>query len=616
MMDPGGRCARTGVKAYSGLPRVYNIADARTLRSFVLQLKFCGRGASVISTKGGFFASTILCAALISGAAYAQSDPTAGSGRADLDLSRRAQSISAPRPGPVVTYGDCPFVGQGTITLTDVVADGATAISSAAVDQAVADLLRRELDLGVLCEARDRITALYAQTGRPLTRVELPEQRISGGVLRLRVIEGYFTGARVENGGAMGPSATLAADYLIALETGRPAEWNDVERALLLVRELPGAEVQLALRPAPGGPGALEAVAAFAPRRKFDIALSAQRMGSHEFGADSVSARIDANSFTPWGERTSLILSSSTSGAQQIAQLMEEVRLGSSGAILFGDLMYSRSAPEGVLEPLELEGEAILGSLGVRYPVVRSRALSADLSARFESIDQENDLGIFAGLGVPTTLFQDQLRVISAELRSVWRPVHLSGFAAGGSVEVRRGVEGFGSSRAGDPLLSRGEGRPEFTAVRAQARVRQNFWSAGSTGGPWMSANVQTQWADGPLLAYEEQQLGNYTIGRGFDPGAATGDTGVGIQLEAGWAVPVDRAAVEAFVFVDALSLRNDDVGGYAADAWSAGAGARASGGGFDLSLVYAAPQAEPFPGAGKPDPRVLVSLTRSFSVR
>ncbi len=570
----------------------------------------------MVSIRSGLFASTILCAALISGSAFAQANPTAGSGRADLDPANRNTSAPAARPGPIVTYADCPFVGQGTITLTDVEAEGATAITSADVDRVVADLLGRELDLGVICQARDRIAALYAQTGRRLTRVELPEQRISGGVLRLRVIEGYFTGARLENGEAMGPSAALADAYLDELETGRPAEWSEVERALLLVREIPGADVRLGLRPAAAGAGALEAVATFAPRRKFDIALSAQRMGSDEFGPNSLSARIDANSFTPWGERTSLILSSSTNGAQQIAQLMEEVRLGSSGAILFGDLTFSRSSPKGALEPLDLEGEALLGSVGVRYPLIRSRALSADLSARFESVDQENDLGIFAGLGVPTTLFEDRLRVFSAELRSVWRPDDFPGFAAGGSVEFRQGAEGFGSSEIGDPLLSRAEGRPDFTAVRAQARVRQNFWPARVAGGVFLSANVQTQWADGPLLAYEEQQLGNYTIGRGFDPGAASGDKGAGVQLEAGWAMPVGRTAVEAFVFADGLLLRNEDVGGYDSDAWSAGLGARVAAAGFDFSLIYAAPQTAPFPGAEEPDPRFLVSLTRSFSIR
>lgn len=558
-------------------------------------------------------ATSVAAFGLAVGAA-AQTTPTAGTGRADIDVAARtAPAIaSAPSPLPAAYRAPCPFVGQGEVTLTSVRAQGARSVRQDAIDAATADLLNRPLDLGVICEARDRVAALYIRDGRPLTRVELPEQRISGGALTLQVTEGYFAGATIENGAAHGPSAALAQAYLDSLQTGSPAEWREIERALLLVREIPGADVQLALRPSSAGEGALEAVARFAPRRRLDLTLGAQQQGSEELGRTAVSARIDANSFTRWGERTTLVASVSTTGAQQVVQLIEEVRLGSSGLLLTGDLAYSRSRPEGALEPLDLDGEAWIGRIGLAYPVLKSRSASVTIAGRFESVDQENDLGLF---GTPISLFEDQLRVVSAEGSWLWRPQTAPGFATAGTVEVRRGLDALGASDAGDALLSRAEGRPDFTSVRVRGRVRQALQP--ETGlGPWVSAAVEAQWADGPLLAYEEQQLGNYTIGRGFDPGSASGDRGAGLQLEAGWTVVRGGAMFEPFIFIDAVDLRNEDAGGLDSSAWSVGAGVRGRAAGVDFSLTYAAPQSEPIAGATTPDDRVLFTVSRTLSFR
>ncbi|HYG27047.1 MAG TPA: POTRA domain-containing protein, partial [Caulobacteraceae bacterium] len=415
----------------------------------------------------------------ITGVASAQEAPPTlpGQGQADIDPARRlppvrqneAAATGAPR-------ADCPLAGQGAITLSAVIAEGATYVSQAEVDAAVADLLNRELDLAVLCQARDRVAQLYAHRGQQLVRVDLPEQRISGGVLRLKVTEGYLARTTVEQPHAQGPSAALAAGYLARLEAQRPADWADVERAFYLIRDIPGAEVDLRLRRSDAGPGAVEAVAAFHPRRKFDVTLGAQRLGSEELGETTVFGRLDANSFTPFGERTSLVVQSSTSGEQLVVQLLEELRVGSSGLVALADVAYGRSRPAGALEPLEIEGESLVARLGLRYPVIAGRERAVNVGARFEAIDQQNDLGILRGIpGVSPVLFDEQLRVISADADTRWRPRRAPGFTASAGVELRKGVEGLGSSEAGDPALSRAEGDPAFGVLKAQARLRHQF---------------------------------------------------------------------------------------------------------------------------------------------
>jgi hemolysin activation/secretion protein len=464
------------------------------------------------------------------------------------------------------------------------------------------------------------VAEIYAREGRRLTRVELPEQRITDGVLRLRVTEGYVARTGVVRPEAQGPSAELAMGYLAQLETGRPADWPEVERAILLLREIPGAEVDVRLRPSTAGPGAVEVVASFAPRRKFDVIVGVQHLGSEELGETAVFARVDANSFTRFGERTSLILFSSTGGEQQVVQLLEDVLIGHNGLTVGGDIAYGRTRPVGVLEPLDIQGEALIARFGARYPFVKTQASGLTLGARFDLIDQENILGVFGGSDA-SVLFKEQLRVLAGEVDFRWRPTgRLPGLRTSGNLELRKGIEGLGSSREGDDQLSREEGRPDFFSARLGLQIRHEFMPIRAAG-PWVEVRTVAQWADGPLLAYEEYQIGNYTIGRGYDPGAASGDIALGAQLELGWTfvrgVGASRLAVSPFVFYDVAHLENEDRFGFESDVSSVGGGVRARyGNKYDVSLVYAAPQSEPFPNAPKPGSRLLVTLTRAFAFR
>ena len=558
------------------------------------------------------------------GAVQAQSGQTppapTGLGRADVDPAKRTapDTAVAEAAAPITSADACPFAGQGvTVTLTRVEAEGATQVAPETINGAVAEFLNRPADLAVICQIRDRVADIYAREGRRLTRVELPEQRIADGVLRLRVTEGYIARTAVERPEAQGPSAALAEAYLARLETGQPANWADIERAILLVRDIPGAEVDMRLRPSTAGPGAVEAVASFSPRRRFDLTVGAQHLGSEELGENAVFARVDANSFTRFGEKTTLIFFTSTGGEQQIVQLLEEVRLGSSGLLARADVAYGITKPAGILEPLDIEGDALIARFGLRYPLILRRAAALTAGARFDFINQENSLGVIGG-GSDAILFKEQLRVLAAELDFRWRPEgRFSNFSTAGNLEVRKGIEGLGSSETGDDQLSRVEGRPDFMSARLSLRGRIDFRAPNE--GPWAEVRTVAQWADGPLLAYEEYQIGNYTIGRGYNPGAASGDNALAAQFEAGWTFVSNpggqRLALTPFAFYDVAKLENEDRFGFESDISSYGAGLRARWGNkYDVSVTYAVPQSEPIPNAPKPDARWLLTFARAFA--
>ena len=99
----------------------------------------------------------------------------------------------------------------------------------------------------------------------------------------------------------------------------------------------------------------------------------------------------------------------------------------------------------------------------------------------------------------------------------------------------------------------------------------------GSTcnGCHWLSTRVRFagQFTDRVLLAYEDFNIGNLTIGRGYDPAALTGDRGVAGSLEAhvgpfqhfpgepSMRLPQDMN-VSGFGFFDTAHVQNLSVGG------------------------------------------------------
>ena len=523
--------------------------------------------------------------------------------------------------------GTCPFSGQGLgVTLTQVTVEGATVLRPGEVERAVADLLNRQLDLGVVCAVRDRVARLFADKGYRLTRVDVAPQTIHQGKLKLTATEGYIADIDAQRLKAMGPSAGMARDILQQLvqsgpaETRRPARWDELERAVLLTRDIPGAQIGVRLHAAPDGPGALEVVASAADRRRFDLTTGAQDMGSRELGQIAGFARLDANSFTPYADRSSLLLYGTATGRQKVAENIESLALALNGLRAESDITYANTQPRGRLAALGINGDFFDAKEALAYPFVRSETLDVRGRLGFEYVNQRNSLGTLQGNGGTPLLFHDKLRVAYAQGDVHWRPQRLKALDLTANVEVRQGIQGLGSSRAGDHDLSRAQGKSDATVVRGGAVAR---WTLGHVeapvtgpfGRPWIQLVGQGQYAARPLLAYEEYQVGNYTIGRGFDPGAVSGDRAYGGQVEIGWPLNLKGFAVEPFAFFDAARVEN--INSFSATVRSLGGGLRATlPYNLRFEIYAAAPLTPALPHTPRPGTRLLASLTRVFSFR
>src|SRR5436305_2151506 len=190
-------------------------------------------------------------------------------------------------------------------------------------------------------------------------------------------------------------------------------------------------------------------------------------------------------------------------------------------------------------------------------------------------------------------------------------------------VELRKGLDIFGASDFCGPTganclgpndvpPSRLEGRPTAAVVRALA-----YGEVRPMPKLTFALGVRAQYAGKPLLSFEEFSAGNYTVGRGYDPGVLLGDEGFGSQAEVRFGSRIPESAtkpgIESYAFWDHAGVKNHDrltetICRQHLD--SVGGGARVNFNRFALDAAIAFPLTRACLGTRKPDPRFLGSLT------
>lgn len=520
---------------------------------------------------------------------------------ARTELEAPPAGLFAP-PAPL----PCAFAASTlTVTVAAVSFTGLTGVPAEALRPAWSDFSGKTVALSTLCTIRDRAAALLFENGL-LARVEIPAQRIADGRLTFEVIEAEIVNARVR--GDAGPVAWRLRDYAERLRGMRPFDLDRAQRALLLASDIPGLTVRAIVRPNKSGKRGQVDIELNVTRDAVDFVFNAQNYQSPTAGRIGALARVDFNSLTALGERTSLVVYRTVADNEQfVVQALEELRLGGDGLILRASAAYGETRPGGVLEPLALRSLSTVGNVELAYPLIRARTRNLNVAAGFDLVSQITRL---RNLGPRLT--DDDLRIVYLRADGDVRPWLGSRQALlGAGLTVRQGIDGLGATGAASPFKSRFEGRADALVVRGYLRAVLPLAAVLT-----LSGRVEAQLANDPLLAYEELPLGSLTIGRGYDPASASGDEGIGASVEArlGPFALGPRLVLAPYAFYDLARVSNKDVFGPGDRTLSSGgAGAQLRfAGGLLLDVVYAKPFDRLAPGLAKPGGRLLVNLTVS----
>ena len=514
------------------------------------------------------------------------------------------------------------------ITLRGVEFSSVEGIDDALLASSWSDKVGQELPISVVCDIRDRAATMLRARGY-LAAVRVPPQTINDGIVRLDILSARMT--RIEVRGDAGANERLLQRYLSRLDDQPVFNIIDAERYLLLARDIPGMDARLTLRPG-GAPGEVVGEVTVA-RTPVLFDFNAQNFGSRDVGRWGGVARVRLAGLTGMGDLTTASFYSTPDfDEQQVVQLAHEFRVGGEGLRLGASYTYAWTRPDIAAFPIKSETQIV--SLFASYPVTLTQARRLTIGGGLDLIDQNIGFG-----GVP--LNRDRLRVFNLRADASWiDPASIAGrsgfspseprWALSTSLEARQGVNFLGASDDCGPggatcflpgavPLTRVEGKPDAFLLRANALAEWRPHKLFT-----LSAAPRAQWASDPLLAYEEFSGGNFTIGRGFDPGTIIGDSGVGVALEAryGSFVPANTKAfaVQPFAFFDAAWVWNKDAafnGLNPQKLYSAGGGVRVAYGDVArLDVTMAVPLNRGGLLANRPDPRLLVSLTTQFGVK
>ncbi|MEM7422068.1 MAG: POTRA domain-containing protein [Pseudomonadota bacterium] len=379
-----------------------------------------------------------------------------------------------------------------------------------------------EVTIGSLREIANRIEQFYREEGYLATRVIIPQQTIENGIASLEIFEGKIIYYEVN--GDIGPVKEQIAALMDNLLTDKPARWAELERYLLLARDLPGISLTGTLRQAgDSAPGGVILVVDTA-RKPIDGFFNFQNRNPVPTGAFTATGGAAANSNTKYAERVGAIALLALEVPEQVSgQAVYEQSLGNDGVVFRIESGLSFSEPKDELEDLKLNAISTDVRAELEYPIVRSRGLSVWSRGGAFIADQRASTN-------GQEFFDDQLRGIYAGLRGLWF-APFSGIAEF-DVELRRGFDHFGASKS-----SRGRSRPdseaEYNLIRGDVAYTQPIGDVFEVYGKF-----GFQMSDVALNSYEEMALGELTFGRGFEPGSITGERGFGATAEIRFAPP------------------------------------------------------------------------------
>jgi hemolysin activation/secretion protein len=497
-------------------------------------------------------------------------------------------------------------------------------LSADILKSAYAAYLGQNIPISTVCEIRDNAATILRRAGY-LAAVQVPPQKIDGGQVKFDVLLAKLVDFQVR--GDAGKAEGLIAGYLNAIKDQPVFNILEAERYLLLARDIPGYNVRLTLRPAGTAPGEVigEVLVDYTP---IEAEANIQNFGSKETGRFGGLAQIHFNGLIGTGDRTSLgYFATADFKEQHVVQVNHQSRLGSEGLTLAADFYYAWTKPS-IGPGIDLASDTWVGAIEARYPIVRRQTRNMILAGGLDLINQKVKVG-----GLP--LSTDKLRVAYARIDydafdpgSIGSVKGYSGaepkWRFGGSLEARQGLSIFGNSKDCGPTLARC-GLPGVVPISKVEADTTAFVIRGNSVAEYrptpiiaLVGSARFQYAPNPLLSFEEFSAGTFTIGRGYDPGTLTGDSGFAFsgEVRLGSLIPANAKATafQAYAYTDTAWVWNKDLSNPFNDPQrltSAGGGLRvAYGDRVNLDIGAAFPLRKAGLLTAKPDTRFLMNLT------
>lgn len=469
-------------------------------------------------------------AALLPSAVIAQQIPNAG--RVLQEQATEPQppapspelNLSSPIPGTVAPGG--PSVSVTRVDLT-----GNQAFPSAQLLAQLGDYEGKQYDMAGMQGLANQLTRYYHNAGYPFARVYLPAQGLEGGVLRLQVVEGRYGEVKAEGDAAL---TARAQSYLSPLKSGDIIESAPLERAALLLSDLPGVTASPLIRPGQQmGTGDLVVQVDRGDRVNGSVGLDNQ--GNRYTGQYRANAALAINSPFMLGDQITL-RAQRTSEALNYGDVGYSAPLGSSG--LRGRIGYGYTGYELGKEfsDLDAHGTAKVASAGLSYPLIRSQSRNLTLGIDFMHKKLRDD---YRAAEIVQNKFSNSVPI--AAQFDVRDGLGGGGLTYGALTWTPGTLKLDGALATADALSANTAGHyNKLNLDIARIQAISSRWS--------LFGRFSGQWTNDNLDSSEDFGLGGPAGVRAYPVGEGYGDRGWLTQLEVRYAA----GAVTPFAFYDA----------------------------------------------------------------
>lgn len=472
-------------------------------------------------------------------------------------LLNEQQQTRPPEPRrndpPVVKVPDAALpatVASGLqVRLRSVRFSGAAGMAGEAELQAlVQPSLGKTLGHAELQRLADEVTQALRGRGFVLARAYLPRQDVTAGDLEIVLLDGRLqsgTGRLVVKAETRLPAERIAAIANAALPEG-PLRGDDLERAVLLINDLPGMAARSTLERG-DVPGTSKLVIDAREGSPYAGGATLDNFASRSTGDARLGGHFEWNDPLKIGDLLG-VLAYATTGTEALA-LSYGAPLSPNGWRLNAAASTLHYRVGGDLKPLDLKGSADTVSLGASYPLLRTRERNASLQFGYEHTALRDD-GNGANLrhrhldnltlGISGNRFDDLGGggVTEASLQLTAGRLDLSGNAADLSIDANS-AHTDGSFQTASLHVSRSQ---SFDGAWAD-------WS--------MFAGVSGQLANGNLDSSQKFILGGPSGVRAYALGEAPADEGVLATVELRRNLNLGLAAsTQGFVFADSGRVR------------------------------------------------------------
>ena len=422
-----------------------------------------------------------------------------------------ALSIDKPASGAVAEGGP-------RVKLVGIQLRGNTAFTTDALQALLADALGRDLSFAELTRLADRITKHYRSAGYLVARAYLPAQQVNGGVLDIAVLEGTLGRVELRNAADLNASALAP---LQQLSVNAPMHEQTLERTLLNLADLPGIAVQSTLRPGTAV-GASDLLVEVSKAHALQGSVDLDNYGSLYTGEYRAGTSLFWNNPLDRGDQLSLRLQASDARLHY-ERLGYQLPLGEQATRVGAALsnMYYRLGRD--FESLQADGTAVIASLYLRQPLLRSQAANWYGQLQFDAKTLRDTVG-----STSTTTRHD-LRNAVLGLNGNWQDTVWGGgsnalalnFTAGRlTLDADSLTQDAASAKSAGSFAKLG-----YQLQRVQA-LRQG-WA--------LALNVSGQLADKNLASAEKFSLGGSQGVRAYPQGEASGDAGWLTSVELRW---------------------------------------------------------------------------------